>query len=173
MPLERLIRKIPKKAQLKRMNRVERADAERTLAASIGVHHQGGIAPGENFRSTRLTQRESTLVGLKRPTDDVMRANDRDVQPGSLVIHSKSSIAAVSHMDARMLEKTILAHAEKMGERSFETVARQILPQLNALGALGKQGRRVKAVQAALAKRAFGSKALTAMKRKKGGGIQS
>lgn len=171
MPLERLLAKIPKKAQLLKMSREERADAELTLAAEIGVHHRGGAASGANFRTVRTTYRESGLL-LNLADAQNRRADDGDVQPDSLMIGSPLSIKAMPTLSQAALEKQVLAHAEKMGDKSFDTLARQLLPQLNALAAIGKQSKRMKAVQDALSKRAFGVKALAEMKRKKLGATQ-
>jgi len=172
MPLAMIKAKLPKKAQLKKMTRDERVTAELKLASEIGVSHKGNMPSGVNFRSSRTTVRETTLVGLKRPSDQVMRRNDGDVQPGSLSIGDTTALAKIPQFAPDLLEKQVLAHVERMGERTFATVAKQVLPQLNALGVLGRQNRRVKAVQTALAKRVYGDKALAAMKRKKNGGIQ-
>jgi len=172
MPLSRIKAKLPKKAQLKKMSREERVETELKLAAEVGVHHRGGIATGDNFRSTRTTLREPGFAGLKRLDAKVRRFNDDDVQPDSLAVGSAHIIKTMPLFSHGALEKEILAHVERMGERSFETMARQVLPQLNALTATGKKSRRMKAVQTALSKRVFGTKALAAMKRKKVGGIQ-
>jgi len=172
MPLEIIKRKIPSAAKLAKMSRDEHVTAELKIAAEIGVHHKGNMPMGVNFRSSRTTSREATLIGLKKPSDQVMRRNDDDVQPGSLSIGDPSIIAKLPQFAPDLLEKQVLAHVERMGARTFATVAKQVLPQLNALAVLGKQSRRIKAVQTALAKRAYSDKALAAMKRKKSGGIK-
>lgn len=172
MPLEQIKSKLPKKAQLLKMNRTERIRSELKTAAEIGVHHQGHFALGANFRNTKITSRKTNLVGLKKPTAQELERNDNDVQPGSLFIGASSPIVELPQFAPDLLEKQILAQVERMGERTFANVAAQVLPQLNALGILGKQSSRLKAVQTALAKRAYGEKAMAAMKRKKNGGIE-
>lgn len=172
MALAKIKSKLPKKSQLKKMSRDERVMAELKMATEIGVHHRGNMPTGSNFRASRTTSHEATLIGLKRPSEDVMRRNDEDVQPGSLSIGDTATIARLPLYAPDLLEKQIFAQVERMSERTFATVAKQVLPQLNALGVLGKQSRRIAAVQAALSKRMFGDKALAAMKRSRSGGIK-
>ncbi len=175
MPLAMIKSKLPKKNQLKKMSRDERVVAELEIAAEIGIHHRGDMPMGKKFRTSRTTMREATLVGAKKPSDRVMRRNDTDVQPGSLSIGDPTRIAKLPLFEPELLERQILAQVERMedmGERAFSAVARQVLPQLGALSVLGKPSRRMEAVRAALSKRMFSDKALSAMERSKSGGIK-
>jgi hypothetical protein len=172
MPLAIFKSRMPKKSQIQKMSRDERVTMELKFAAEIGVNHKGNVPLGANFRSARTSSREIALFGVKKPTERDMQHNNSDVQPGSLFVGDYPSIAKLSHFAPDILEKQILAHVERMGERAFATVAAQVLPQLNVLGVLGKQSRQVKSIQTALAKRAFGDKAMAAMKARKNGGIK-
>jgi len=164
---------LPRPAQMKRMNRDQRIAAELEIATELGVPHGGVIPMADNFRSVETTFHETTQVGLQRPSAEVMRRNDDDVQPGSMSMVDPLGLGGWSQFAPQLLERQVLAYAERMDEQTLAAMVKQIAPQLNALGAFGKQARRIRSLQEDLSERAFGKRALAAMANKSSGGIET